>query len=220
MRPISVLLVDDDPHFTPMFERVLLRRAAREGITLAITTAGSVAEAVRQTERFDLALLDVHLPDGTALHVLEKWRASRRYENLPVRVISADPIDAFAAKCLLLGAPTMGKSPHEPMVDVVIELMREIASAPRTPREEKEQFAAMLADDAKLSPADRDVLVRRTTGASVRETGVARGTSEGTVQRQSKSIARALRAIGVAVKDDLVNAVLHKLIAERYDEAE
>ena len=65
-RPL-VLIVDDSPHVTGPL-RILFEETGRR-----VTLAGSVAEAVHacRVERPDLMLLDVTLPDGDGLSVLE-----------------------------------------------------------------------------------------------------------------------------------------------------
>jgi CheY-like chemotaxis protein len=65
-RPL-VLIVDDSPHVTGPL-RILFEETGRR-----VTLAASVAEAVHacRAERPDLMLLDVTLPDGDGLSVLE-----------------------------------------------------------------------------------------------------------------------------------------------------
>ena len=65
-RPL-VLIVDDSPHVTGPL-RILFEETGRR-----VALADSIASAVRacQAERPDLMLLDVSLPDGDGLSVLE-----------------------------------------------------------------------------------------------------------------------------------------------------
>ncbi len=70
-RPL-VLIVDDSPHVTGPL-RILFEETGRR-----VDVAGTVAEAVAacQRERPDLMLLDVTLPDGEGLTVMERVKAT------------------------------------------------------------------------------------------------------------------------------------------------
>jgi CheY-like chemotaxis protein len=69
-KPVRILHVDDDPDVR------LLMAASLQELGYSVLTAGSVAEAVQlaQTDRFDLCILDVRLPDGTGIELCQKLR--------------------------------------------------------------------------------------------------------------------------------------------------
>ena len=70
MEPVPLLMVEDDPNVA----RTLAQRLGSSGF--AVTHAASVAAARRAlaAQRFELALLDVGLPDGSGLDVARSLR--------------------------------------------------------------------------------------------------------------------------------------------------
>lgn len=84
-RPL-VLIVDDSPHVTGPL-RILFEETGRR-----VTVADSVVSAVRacESERPDLMLLDVTLPDGDGLSVLELLRDSPGLPGVTVALTGHD----------------------------------------------------------------------------------------------------------------------------------
>ena len=68
---IRLFIVDDDETLC----QTLASRFQRQAMT--VTTAGSVAEAlhVAKSSSFDVALLDLHLPDGCGVELLGQLKA-------------------------------------------------------------------------------------------------------------------------------------------------
>ena len=88
--PIGVAIIDDDPGFV---EAVAELVALEPGLTV-IGTAGSVAHGLELLTdiRVRLALVDVHMPDGGGLRLVDEVR---RWPNAPeLTLISAQPPDA------------------------------------------------------------------------------------------------------------------------------
>jgi CheY-like chemotaxis protein len=83
-----VLLVEDDPFTARMLRRLLVSRGVCQ-----LTHAATVTEALRLLEPPpDWVILDMHLPDGLGLVVLETIRRA----GLPTRVIvSSSNKDVF-----------------------------------------------------------------------------------------------------------------------------
>jgi DNA-binding NtrC family response regulator len=71
--PVRLLIVDDDDQLRQTLEK----RFKRQGMTVA--TAATAAEALERAEqeRFDVALLDLHLPDQTGIELLQKLKESQ-----------------------------------------------------------------------------------------------------------------------------------------------
>ncbi len=96
---MRMLLVEDDlPHATLM--RTVLRR-----FELEIEHVGTVSDAVRalaEPRRFELVVLDIHLPDGEGFEVHEFLNA--RQVELPVLYVSAEGGVEHAVRALQLGA--------------------------------------------------------------------------------------------------------------------
>src|SRR5581483_1619022 len=84
IRPIvRLLLVEDDP----MIGEAIRTGLRRDGFTVDWVHEGDAAERVLRTEQFDLLLLDLGLPRGDGLHVLQHLRA--RHASVPVLIITA-----------------------------------------------------------------------------------------------------------------------------------
>lgn len=79
---MRLLLVEDHPSLAEAFDEGLSRAG------FAVDRAGSVAAArlCCDEAEYDLALLDLGLPDGSGLDLLEEWRGKT---NMPVIVLTA-----------------------------------------------------------------------------------------------------------------------------------
>jgi len=94
----TVLIVDDEPDICELLSITLLR------MNLEPRTAGNVAAAQKllRTEKFDLCLTDMRMPDGSGLDLVE-WMQSNAPE-VPVAVITAHGNVESAVRALKLGA--------------------------------------------------------------------------------------------------------------------
>ena len=94
----AVLVVDDEPDLCELLSITLQR------MNLNPRTAATVAEAQRllKTERFDLCLTDMQLPDGDGLDLV-KW-IQQNSPSVPVAVITAHGNMEIAVRALKLGA--------------------------------------------------------------------------------------------------------------------
>jgi DNA-binding response OmpR family regulator len=81
---LAILAVDDDP-IQREFCAVYLATPQAE-----ITTAGSAEEglALLDQARFDVALVDVDMPGMNGIEMVRRIRADRRFDDLPVMVIT------------------------------------------------------------------------------------------------------------------------------------
>jgi DNA-binding response OmpR family regulator len=79
--PKRVLVVEDD-----LATREVLVEALRQ-LGYDVAEASSAGQAGALSE-FDIALLDLHLPDGSGLNALKMWR--ERGLDAPVLIITAD----------------------------------------------------------------------------------------------------------------------------------
>jgi two-component system response regulator PilR (NtrC family) len=94
----AVLIVDDEPDLCELLSITLQR------MDLSPRTANNVAAAQRllKTERFDLCLTDMQLPDGDGLELV-KW-IQQYSPSVPVAVITAHGNMEIAVHALKLGA--------------------------------------------------------------------------------------------------------------------
>ncbi len=80
---MRVLLVEDDVRFGPQLKSALQGR----GYAVDLVGDGVEAEALGDSEPYDLVLLDLGLPGRSGLEVLANWR--RRGHRVPVIVLTA-----------------------------------------------------------------------------------------------------------------------------------
>ena len=64
----QILVVDDEPEI-----RSLLKEILEEGFIVELAENAEIANQKRQSQRADLTLLDVWLPDYDGLKLLEEW---------------------------------------------------------------------------------------------------------------------------------------------------
>jgi DNA-binding response OmpR family regulator len=76
-----VLVVEDDPDLRETIGSVL------EARNYSVALAASAVEATA-ARKFDLALLDLNLPDGSGLDVLSAWRSAG--VDVPVLILTAE----------------------------------------------------------------------------------------------------------------------------------
>ena len=97
----SVLLIDDDPDFCALVERLLFN--AGYAMRVARDRAEIVAE-LRKTSLPDLVLLDVNLPGTNGFEILHKMKQVPALKAVPVIMTTAEANRASVTKGLVGGA--------------------------------------------------------------------------------------------------------------------
>jgi CheY-like chemotaxis protein len=80
----KVLIVEDNPSF----QWILEQKLTIHGLRPVVCADGAAALERMRQERFDLILLDIHLPKATGIDVL-KQRATTLNADAPILVLSA-----------------------------------------------------------------------------------------------------------------------------------
>lgn len=205
------LLVDD---------HAMVRRGARQLLTeelpgLVIEEAATAAEgcAKLQGAPFDLAIVDLNLPDRSGLTVLAAARALR--PPTPVLILSVYPESAFAMRCLKLGAA--GYLSKEGAAEELTGAVRRVLAGERclSPG----QAARLAGPPGALAPAsvveglserELEVLRRVALGRSLREIAAGLGISEKTVASYR---ARLSDKLGISTNVELTRfALQHRLV--------
>jgi CheY-like chemotaxis protein len=99
-RPLKVLHVDDDP----MNLRVVQEILGAFGHTAVPAASGKEALELFATARFDVVLLDIHMPEMTGIELLQRLRASSDAgRNTPVIAVTADVLTRRPQEYVALG---------------------------------------------------------------------------------------------------------------------
>jgi two-component system phosphate regulon response regulator PhoB len=109
MRPPTILICDDEPSL-----RELMRVSL--GANYSFVEAAGAAEAIVLLDAVhpDLVLLDVMMPGGSGLTVLEHLRRNAELRDTPVVVISAFTADRDHLAAHDAGANSFLKKPFDP----------------------------------------------------------------------------------------------------------
>ena len=97
---LHILVVDDD---------VLARMTAaqcvkQQGHTAGMAQGGAQALEMLQSDRYDLVLLDLMMPDVDGFEVLTRIKADPRLQGIPVIMVSGDDDAESMARCIEMGA--------------------------------------------------------------------------------------------------------------------
>ena len=108
----SILVVDDDEANRTMLSRRLQRLGFR---TTAAEDGRDALEKVK-SERFDLMLLDIQMPELDGYQVLECLKADPAFRDIPVIVLSASDEIERVARCIEMGAEDYLPKPFDPVL--------------------------------------------------------------------------------------------------------
>ncbi|MEW4403804.1 response regulator transcription factor [Enterococcus sp. AN402] len=134
----SILLIEDDPNITDFMEVVL----GQERYQLTIASTGMEALTAFQTTSFDLALLDLGLPDIDGIDLL---KILRKRMHLPIIIISARNNEEEKVKVLDLGADDYVTKPFG-----TNELLARIRTALRHQNVQTESLTVVENKDLKI----------------------------------------------------------------------
>ena len=179
---LNILLVDDHA-----IVRVGLKQMLTDAFDqIRVTEVGTGHEALAKAQErsWDLAILDIHLPDTNGLDVLKKLKALR--PALPVVVLSFHPEEQYALRALKGGAAayvTKDSAPLELTTAIKTVLAgRQYVTASLAERLEAAQAQmAGASPHALLSDRELQVLSMIGNGKSVTEIAVALDLSVKTV---------------------------------------
>ena len=108
----TVLVVDDNA----MNRLILSRQLAQAGLRVVVAEDGRRALELVRSERFDLVLLDILMPEVDGYTVLTEMKGDPDLRRLPVIVVSAlDEIDSVV-RCIEAGAEDYLTKPFDPVL--------------------------------------------------------------------------------------------------------
>lgn len=159
---MRILLIDDHTAFRQALAFVL----EREQDVASIKQAGSVAEAGPLLNDVDVAVVDIDLPDGNGIQIINALRARQPHAKVLVLTGSANRRDmAQAVEAGAAGMMHKSASIAE-IVDAVRRLHlgeflidpRDLVDLLRMARQEREQDRDAQEALARLTPREREVL--------------------------------------------------------------
>jgi sigma-B regulation protein RsbU (phosphoserine phosphatase) len=109
----GLLLVVDD---NEMNRDMLSRRLQRQGHKVEVATNGREALTLIKTQKFDLMLLDIMMPEMNGYEVLEHLKADHALRHIPVIMITAVDEVESVVRCIELGADDYLPKPFNPIL--------------------------------------------------------------------------------------------------------
>jgi DNA-binding NarL/FixJ family response regulator len=201
-QPRRILVVDD---------HTVVRRGAMDIIACALKNpsfleAASTSEALRvlESQDCDLVVLDISLPDGNGLDLLE--RIVQHWPELPVIMLSVHNEAEYARKAMALGAHGyLGKNsaPEE-----LAEAVAQVLAGERyvTPALSRTFFPTGPAQaKAALSRREQEVMRRLAQGERLSDIAISMGVS---VKTASTYRARVMQKLGLKTTADFFHYVI------------
>jgi CheY-like chemotaxis protein len=101
-----ILFVEDDANFRGVFTRLLGEALTTEQLDVSFVEAGSAAEARARLREggLDAALIDVTLPDGNGLDLVEQINDGGPGDHIPTLVLTASLESSVAGRAMEAGA--------------------------------------------------------------------------------------------------------------------
>lgn len=192
---IQVLMVDDERLFADVIATIL--DAAGMQVVAVATTAAEGLKAARR-HRPELALLDLHLPDGSGLEL-----GRQILDEMPdTKVLALTAVRESKAVGETLRSGFHGYVTKDtpltnfvPLINAAMNgqvvIPHRVAAAAAGARSKDERHAAMLAE--QLSPREREVLAQLVEGATSPEMADRFGVSPNTIRTHVQSILTKLQ---------------------------
>lgn len=188
---IRIGIVDDHPIVVGGLDAAL---SAVEDFEVG-ARAGTIhdAEALLARDGLDVVLMDIRLPDGNGLELLQRTDGSRK---AAVIVLSSFEAAQYVAAAIRFGA--QGFLVKTAPLDDVVEAVRRVAAGGSA--FSASQLREGLKGPVRLRPRERDVLRRVLAGQSNDEIAAGLQTSRKTVE---KNLSRLFERFGVASRLEL-----------------
>jgi DNA-binding response OmpR family regulator len=108
----QILVCEDDPAMMRIFQFLLRQQGFREILT---TSKGQTVVPLAEKNLPSLILLDLMLPDGDGLTVLEALKQNEATRSIPVIVVSGKEAQDQVQQAMMAGAIDYVIKPFEPM---------------------------------------------------------------------------------------------------------
>lgn len=210
---MRVLVVDDHQLVADALTKYLLRINSEAGVTHT-TKFGDALKIIRESEEFDLVILDLYLPDLSGLEGLTVLR--REFPNVPIVMISGvadlrQILDAFDRGAAGFIPKDLSAAAIVKALELVLAGERYIPSTVVSGRGLIEEGAGQIENGTwqqgsplhKLTAREREVLAGLIEGNSNKKIALIIGVQEGTAAFHLKGVFKKLgvsnRAQAVAV---------------------
>lgn len=188
----QALIVEDRPATCRALGRLLVDHFAG----VEIKTAGSVAEAIARLDDWapDLALIDLGLPDGSGVQIIEHLARTQPSCSRVVTTIFADDIHLFPALRGGANGYLLKDQPHDQLGRALTGILSgEPPLSPAIARRMLKVFSPESNEpEEKLSPREREILALIAKGCRLREAAEQLGVTRNTAAGYLKSVYRKL----------------------------
>jgi DNA-binding NarL/FixJ family response regulator len=212
---MRIWVVDDQREVREGVTELIERRVPAARVTGQFARGSEVLKALDGGRAFEVALVDLGLPDMQGEEVIRHLRSCRPPAAIIAFTIRFDEEAVFSALRAGASGYVTKEASDQTIVDAIVSGASGAAPfSPEVSRCVAKSFWAssqahrrttVAQPSAALTPREREVLDLVCTGASYREVGQALGISLGTIQTHIKSIYGKL---GVANKAEAVRWVL------------
>lgn len=103
--PHTILLAEDHPFISDAVKQLL----ESDGHQVTVATDGVQAMEILQKGFFDIALIDVHMPEFDGIEVIKKYKAAYPHSNTKIFLLTADVTDALGQQAGQLGVKIIQK---------------------------------------------------------------------------------------------------------------
>jgi DNA-binding NarL/FixJ family response regulator len=189
--PKSALIVEDQADARQWIEAALRERFPDTEVHTATTLAGGRAEVARSS--FDLALIDIGLPDGSGIDLIHDINRTSPATLAVVTTVFSDDEHLFAA----LRAGAQGYVLKDDSRERLSELLRDIVAgqpplSPSIARRLLNHFQAEPPSEVALTERERDVLTLLAKGFTVAKVADLLDITRNTAAGYAKAVYRKL----------------------------
>lgn len=112
-----ILILEDDPDLTQILESVL------EQHDCEVVAVSTVAEAIEasQSQKFDLVFVDLLLPDGSGVRLIQSVK--KRWPHTPIVVMTGLVFDSALDRALSYGPVAFLRKPSDTTFSAIVNLL-------------------------------------------------------------------------------------------------
>lgn len=136
----KILVVDDNEINVKLAEHIL----HKGGYTVEWATSGKQALAKLAQDRFELILMDIHMPEMDGFQTTKRIREREQNEAIPIIAITADTIQGYREQCVAAGMN--GYLPKPYSKDELLAEVKQLLTASSPSAEHKPSTQRSISD--------------------------------------------------------------------------